>query len=302
MPKPRKIPFPRKDIREALNAIAQHPTGMPRKVIRAPKLTAQEAAALAARTTKKQPLFIKREARKLTAQQLDNIARQISRERGISVSLAKEALWKELSTQPPAKGVRQPVVLSKAIPTREDLELKGYRAVKYKGQVVYLSPGQLKQIAKDAGIKIETTTTIKGQATPSKGIYERTTGISPEARAAADRRAMADAERLRTEAIREWTIQQRDFKIDSTKTRNPAESTDIKRSPLSAKAETYAEALFKKAYKQLSTAEKKTIKIIIETEARLASKATSSVVGRNIPRGGGGIGGVGLGQGIEQIK
>lgn len=327
---PKKVtPRLTKDVREAIRDMSKAPFGRPKKPSDFPKLTTAEAEEIKTSQNKKQPLYIKREGQKLTAKQLDNIATRISKERGISYNQAKELLWKELSKAPLAKDVKQPgVVLSKKIPTREQLESTGYRAVKYQGKTVYLSPAQVKQVAKDLGIKVELapTTPLK----PSEGVrvsaipeetfltkQEKTyltqekikaAGIaaeeskfrgidklSPEARAVQDRAAAAEAERLRSEAIKSWEAQAKAAQTDP-RVRPPVEGLN-KPSPASPQAEAYAERLYQKAYKQLSPNERKAIKIIVEEEARRAAKVTSSRVGQNVKRpmppiGGGAIGGL----------
>lgn len=282
---PKKVtPRLSKDVREVISEMSKAPHGRPKKPSDFPKLTTAETEKIKAEQNKKQPLYIKREGKNLTAKQLDSIAKSISRERGISFNQAKELLWKQLSKSPIAKDVKQPgVILSKKIPTREELESTGYRAVKYQGKTVYLSPAQVKQVAKDLGVPVDFKdgkTNLFGEST--KGSYEKITGISPEARAVADRKAAAEAERLRSEAMRDWQTQAKAAQIDK-KVRPPAEALG-KPSPASPQAEAYADRLYKKAYQQLSPNERKAIKIIIEEEARRAAKATSSKVGQGIKR------------------
>lgn len=311
---PKKVtPRLSKDVREVISEMSKAPHGRPKKPSDFPKLTTAETEKIKAEQNKKQPLYIKREGKNLTAKQLDSIAKSISRERGISFNQAKELLWKELSKSPIAKDVKQPgVILSKKIPTREELESTGYRAVKYQGKTVYLSPAQVKQVAKDLGVPVEFTSKVsfkdaKVSAIPKEtflteeqktyltqekikaaGIaaeesrYKGIDKLSPEARAVADRKAAAEAERLRSEAMRDWQTQAKAAQIDK-KVRPPAEALG-KPSPASPQAEAYADRLYKKAYQQLSPNERKAIKIIIEEEARRAAKATSSKVGQGIKR------------------
>lgn len=305
---PKKItPRLTKDVRAVIREMSQNPTGKSGKGAnkRNPKLTQAEVEANKRQATKVQPLFIKQDPKKLTAAQMDKIVKAISRDRGISVSKAKEVLWKELSKSPASKPVKQPTILSKAIPTRQELQATGHRAVTYKGQTIYLSPAQITQIAKDAGIKVDfpkgADVNLFKQA--PKGSYEKTTGISPEARAAIDRKAAAEEMRLRLEAMRDWERQSKAADVNP-RVRKPAEAIG-KASPTSAKAEAYAERLYQKAYRELSPNERKSIKIIIEEEARRTARATTSVVGKNTPpRGGlsGGIPGLGFSPGLDQIK
>lgn len=295
---PKKVtPRLTKDVREAIRDMSKAPFGKPKKPSDFPKLTVAEAEEIKTSQGKKQPLYIKREGQKLTAKQLDNIAARISKERGISYNQAKEMLWKELSKAPLAKDVKQPgVTLSKKIPTREQLESTGYRAVKYQGKTVYLSPAQVKQVAKDLGVPIgfkDAKTNLFDE--PTKSSYEKITNISPEARAIRDRAAAAEAERLRSEAMKSWEAQAKAAQTDP-RVRPPAEGLN-KPSPASPQAEAYANRLYQKAYKQLSPNERKTIKIIVEEEARRAAKVTSSKVGQNVKRplppiGGGAVGGL----------
>ena len=266
-----KIP---KDWREALRDVGSYPAGKPQKTsVRNQKpLLSKEAQEL---QSKKQPLFIKKEPIKLNNAQIEKIAAQISRERGISISKAKEVLWSELKKAPSTTKVNQPTILSKKIPTRQEVESAG-RVVKYKGQEITLTPGQLKKLyPESSGVKT--------------GNYERLTGISPEARAALDRKAAAEAERLRAEAMQDWKVQSKAAEVNP-RVRKPAEALN-KPSPVSAKAEQYAQRLMNKAYRELSPLEKKTIKIIIEEEARLANKATTSSTTRRLGMLGGGFGG-----------
>mgnify|MGYP003336046385 CR=1 FL=1 len=293
-----------KDVREVIREMSQNPTGKSGKGANrtTPKLTQAEVEAAKQRAQKVQPLFIKQDPKKLNAEQINKTIKAIAKERGITIAKAKEVLWKELSKSPPVSRVGQPTVLSKAIPTRQELESSGYRAVKYQGKTIYLSPAQIKQIAKDAGIKVDFP---KGSEVSlfkesPKGSYQKITGISPEARAAIDRKAAQEELRLRLEAMRDWEAQNKAAAVDP-RVRKPAEALG-KASPTSTKAELYAERLYQKAYKELTPNERKSIKIIIQEEARRASQVNSSVVGRrNIPRIGG-IPGVGFGQGLDQIK
>lgn len=266
-----KIP---KDWREALKYIGSYPAGKPQKSsVRSQRpFLSKEARQLQA---KKQPLFIKRDPVKLNSAEVEKIANQISKQRGISVAKAKEVLWKELQKAPAAKNINQPIVLSKKIPTRQELESAG-RVVKYKGQEIVLSPGQLKKLYPES----------TGAKT---GNYERMTGVSPEARAALDRKAAAEAERLRAEAMQDWKAQSKAAEVNP-RVRKPAEALG-KPSPTSIKSEQYAQRLMNKAYRELSPLEKKTIKIIIEEEARMANKATTSAATRRLGMLGGGLGG-----------
>lgn len=282
---PKKVvPRLNKDVREVIREMSKAPFGKPKKPSDSPKLTTAEAEYEASKRSTKRPLYIKREGKKLTPKQLDKIAARISRERGIAFNQAKELLWKELSKAPISKDVKQPgVMLSKAIPTREQLESTGYRAVKYQGKIIFLSPGQVKEVAKGLGIDVE----FKGGQDnlfdeKPKGIYERSFRLSPEGRAAADRAAAAEAERLRVEAIKDWEAQARAAQTDP-RVRPPAETLN-KPSPASPQAEAYADRLYKKAYQQLTPKERKAIKIIIEEEARRAARATSSKVGQGVKR------------------
>lgn len=287
MAKPPKKITPRltADMRQAIRDMSKAPFGKPGKVTKFPQLTTVEAEELKARETKKEPLYIKREGRQLTAKQIDNIAQQISRERGIAFNQAKELLWEELSKAPISKDVKQPgVMLSKAIPTREQFESTGYRAVQYQGKTIYLSPAQVKKVAKDLGVKVEFkdgASNLFGEST--KNQYEKITGISPEARAVQDRKAAAESERLRSEAIKDWEAQARAAETNE-RIRKPAEAIG-KPSPTSPKAEAYADRLYQKAFQQLTPKERKAIQMIIEQEARNASKAQSSVVGKGVTRG-----------------
>jgi hypothetical protein len=218
---------------------------------------------------------------KLTPQQIESNIKQIAKDRAISYNLAKEMFWEELKKSPKTNPVNQPTVLSKAIPTRAELESTGYRAVKYQGKTIYLSPAQVKQIAKDLGIKVDFKggqTNLFGEGT--KGQYEKITGISPEARSAIDRKAAAEAERLRTEAMRDWQAQSK-ASVTNKMVRPPAEQLKAV-SAASPKAEAYAERLYKKAFQTLTPKERKAINMIIEEEARRAQKATSSRVGQGI--------------------
>jgi hypothetical protein len=310
---PKKVtPRLSKDVREVIREMSKAPFGTAGKVTKFPQLTTAEAEELKARQKKVAPLQIKREGKELNAKQLDSIAKRISKDRGISFNQAKEMLWKELSKSPKSTPVNQPTVLSKAIPTREQLESTGYRAVKYQGKTIYLSPAQVKQIASDLGIKVDLKggqTNLFGEST--RGSYEKITGVSPEARAVIDRKAAAEAERLRTEAMRDWQAQSK-ASATNPMVRPPAEQLKAV-SAASPKAEAYAERLYKKAFQQLTPKERKAINMIIEEEARRAQKATSSKVGQGVKPDsyrppvlkGGALGGVlGFGGGglIDQIK
>lgn len=314
---PKKIPQRlTADMREAIREMSKAPFGSAGKPSKFPQLTTAEAEELKAKAQKVQPLTIKREGVKLTPEQLDKVAKRVSKEKGISFNQAKELLWKELSKSPISKDVKQPgTMLSKKIPTREQFESEGYRAVKYQGKVIYLSPAQVKQIAKDLGVPIEKSPAIPLK--PSEGVRvsalpeetfltkqeqafltqekikaagvaaeeSRFRGIdklSPEARAIQDRRAAAEAERLRSEAIRDWENQARAAQVNP-EVRKPSEALN-KPSPASAKAENYANRLYEKAFQQLSKQERKAIQMIIEEEARRAQKASSSKISENMAK------------------
>lgn len=285
---PKKItPRLTSDVREAIREMSKAPFGRPGKVTNFPQLTTAEAEELKARETKKPPLFVKREGQKLTAKQIDNIAKRISRERGIAYNQAKELLWEELSKAPISKDVKQPgTMLAKAIPTREQFEATGYRAVQYQGKTIYLSPAQVKQVAKDLGIKVEFkdgSSNLFGESPTGKSQYEKITGLSPEARAVQDRKAAAEAERLRSEAIKDWETQAKAAETNP-RVRKPAEAIG-KASPASAKSEAYAERLYQRTFKELTPKERKAIQMIIEQEARNAAKAQTPKVGKGVTRG-----------------
>ena len=286
-----------KDVRDVLREMSQHPTGMPRKIAKSPQLTAAEAEAAKQAAKKVQPLTIKQWGKKLTPAEIEKAAKIISKERGISVAKAKEQLWKELKNPPLTKPtVSAPTFISKKIPTRQEFESMGYRAVKYKGQTVWLSPGQLKNIDKGTSGPIPRTQ------------YEQITNITPERRKIIDQQAAKQELQLRLEAIRDWENQQKASKINK-EVRPPAEAAKGA-SPVSSKAENYAERLYQKSFKTLTPNERKKIQMIIEEEARRAQRATSSVVGKNVkrnsftPTGGlpGGVIGFGGGGIIDQIK
>lgn len=81
---------------------------------------------------------------------------EISKKHGISEWKVKQLIKEELSrspgfARPTLTSTKQPIFLSKKIPTREEFESVGHRAVRYKGKIIYLSPAQIKQIAKDFG-------------------------------------------------------------------------------------------------------------------------------------------------------
>lgn len=302
MPKPPKKIIPRnsKDIRDVLREMSQHPTGMPRKVPRTPRYTPAEKAEIERALKKVLPIHILKNPEKLTYQQLDNVKEELSKIRGRNIALSKEILWKELKTPPKSGGPVKTVFLSKNIPTRQELENAGYRAVKYRGQTVFLSPAQIKEIKKIYG---------DSEPMPRRTMYEQITNITPERRALYDKAAAKEAIALDIEARNSWKIQQKDAKLKPQLVRDPVEGLN-KTSPISAKAEAYAERLFQKAYKVLTPNERKSIKMIIEEEARRAAKAAASVVGRkNIRRDSflptsiplGGIGSLGGGL-IDQIK
>lgn len=314
---PKKVPQRlTADMREAIREMSKAPFGSAGKPSKFPQLTTAEAEELKAKAQKVQPLTIKREGVKLTPEQLDKVAKRVSKEKGISFNQAKELLWEELSKSPISKDVKQPgTMLSKKIPTREQFESEGYRAVKYQGKVIYLSPAQVKQVAKDLGVPIEKSPAIPLK--PSEGVRasalpeetfltkqeqafltqekikaagaaaeeSRFRGIdklSPEARAIQDRRAAAEAERLRSEAIRDWENQARAAQVNP-EVRKPSEALN-KPSPTSVKAENYANRLYEKAFQQLSKQERKAIQMIIEEEARRAQKASGSKISENMAK------------------
>ena len=198
--------------------------------------------------------------------------------------------------------IKQPTVtLPKGIPFRSEVEDVAPRAVTYKGKVIYLTPGQITAM----GLKpdILSSTSLKGLtvgALPedtylTKGEQSFLTQekmkvasdaatetryrdfLGVESRAARDAQATLDADRLRAEAAKDWSNQAR-AAATNPEVRSPAEALG-KATPDSAKAESYAERLFQKAYKELSPKERKDIKIIIEEENRRAQKVTRSTVG-----------------------
>ena len=320
---PKKItPRLSKDVREVIKEMSKAPFGTVKSSSDFPKLTTEEVEAEKLKRTKTPPLYIKKDPKQLTKKQFDDIAKGISRERGISFNKAKQLLWEELSTSPKANPVTQPVSLSKAIPTREQLQSEGYRAVKYQGRVIYLSPAQIKQIAKDLGIKVEKAPTLSLSASEgvrvsaipeetfltkkekelltqekikaaNESAMEQRYKSPAEIRKVTDVAAEKEALRLRREALRDWENQAR-AALTNPRVRPPIEGLN-KPSPTSAQAEAYAERLYKKAYQQLTPNERKSIKIIIEEEARRAARATSSKVGQGVKRPLPPIGGTALG-------
>jgi hypothetical protein len=169
--------------------------------------------------------------------------------------------------------VKQPeFIAGKAIPTRQEVEDVGARAVKYKGKTIYLTPGQIKQL----GLPVDYPETTFGnlfgedrsQAKKAQDILNREIK---------DAESVKEEIRLRAEAAKDWSNQAR-AAATNPEVRNPAEALG-KATPDSAKAESYAERLFQKAYKELSPKERKDIKIIIEEENRRAQKVTRSTVG-----------------------
>jgi hypothetical protein len=198
--------------------------------------------------------------------------------------------------------IKQPtVILPKGIPFRSEIEDVAPRAVSYKGKTIYLTPGQI--IAMGLKPDILPSTSLKGLtvgALPedtyltkgeqsfltqekmktasnaaTEARYRDFLGVEP--RAARDAQETLNAERLRSEAAKDWSNQAR-AAATNPEVRNPAEALG-KATPDSAKAEAYAERLFQKAYKELSPKERKDIKIIIEEENRKAQKVTRSTVG-----------------------
>jgi len=280
---PKKItPRLSKDIRDVLREMSQHPTGMPRKVAKNPQLTPAEIAEAKRLREKKQPLTIKQWGKKLSPEEIQKTIKAISKQRGITIAKAKETFWKELKNPPlVSKPSNQIRISGKKIPTRQEFEQLGYRAVKYNGQTIFLSPAQIKQAAKDAGIRVNFP---GGQPVNKSGrsTYEQITGITPERRKIIDQNAAKQELQLRLEAIRDWENQQKASKINK-EVRPPAEAAKGA-SPTSAKAESYAERLYQKAFSTLSKQERKQIQMIIEEEARRARRATQSVTGKNVRR------------------
>jgi hypothetical protein len=171
--------------------------------------------------------------------------------------------------------IKQPtVILPKGIPFRSEIEDVAPRAVSYKGKTIYLTPGQIKAMRLVADYP---ESTFVGGEVKSKTQYERITGISPLSREIKDVESVKAETRLRAEAAKDWSNQAR-AAATNPEVRNPAEALG-KATPDSAKAESYAERLFQKAYKELLPNERKSIKIIIEEENRKAQKVTRSTVG-----------------------
>jgi len=303
---PKKVPQRlNKDVREVIKEMSKAPFGRPGKVNKTPMLTVAETEEIKAKAKIPPILEIKKEPLKLTPKQKEARIKEISKERGISYSKAKEVLRKELATAPKSTAVKQPeITLAKAIPTRQEVEDVSTRAVKYKGKTIYLTPGQITAL----GLKpdILPSTSLKGltvgalpqdtyltkgeqsfltqekmkvasdAATETR--YRNFLGV--ESRAVQDAQATLDADQLRAEAAKDWSNQAR-AAATNPEVRNPAEALG-KATPDSAKAESYAERLYQKAYKELSNQERKRIKIIIEEDARRAAKATQSTVGREM--------------------
>ena len=194
--------------------------------------------------------------------------------------------------------------MPKGIPFRSEIEDVAPRAVSYKGKIIYLTPGQITALGLKpdilpstslkgltVGALPEDTYLTKGEQSfltqekmkvasdaATEARYRDFLGV--ESRAIRDAQAASDAERLRDEAAKDWSNQAR-AAATNPEVRNPAEALG-KATPDSAKAESYAERLYQKAYKELSSQERKRIKIIIEEDARRAAKATQSTVGREM--------------------
>lgn len=297
-----------KDVKEVIKEISKAPFGRASKPDKSrPMLTVAETLETKEAQTKAAPVTIKKPAAELTAKEKDKAIKQIAKERGISYNQAKEALRKELAVAPKATPVKQPTVtLPKGIPFRSEVEDVAPRAVTYKGKVIYLTPGQITAM----GLKpdILSSTSLKGLtvgALPeetylTKGEQSFLTQekmkaasdaatearyrdfLGVESRAARDAQEALEAERLRSEAAKDWSNQAR-AAATNPEVRNPAEALG-KATPDSAKAEAYAERLFQKAYKELSPNERKSIKIIIKEEASRAQKVTRSVVGAQMDK------------------
>jgi len=172
--------------------------------------------------------------------------------------------------------VKQPeFIAGKAIPTRQEVEDVSTRAVKYKGKTIYLTPGQIKQL----GLPVDYPKTTfgnlfgedKAQAKKAEDLLNREIK---------DVKSIKESNMLREEAAKDWSNQAR-AAATNPQVRDPLEALG-KATPDSAKAESYAERLYQKAYKELSIQERKRIKIIIEEDARRAAKATQSTVGREM--------------------
>jgi len=267
-----------KDVKEVIKEISKAPFGRASKPDKSrPMLTVTETEQAKEAAKKVPPVTVKKEGLKLTDVQKDKAIKQIAKERSIAYNEAKEVLRKELATTPKATPVKQTdVVLSKAIPTRQEIEDVAPRAVTYRGKVIYLTPAQIKQLGLSVDYPETTFGNLFGEQQP-KTQYERMTGISPLSRQIKDIESAKEETRLRTQALNDWNNQARAASVNP-EVRSPAEALG-KATPDSAKAEAYAERLYQKAYKELSPKERKDIKIIIEEENRRAQKATRSTVG-----------------------
>lgn len=272
-----------KDVKEVIKEISKAPFGRASKPDKSrPMLTIAETLEAKEAQTKSAPVTIKKPAVKLTDAQKDKAIKQIAKERGIAYNEAKEILRKELATAPKATPVKQTdVVLSKAIPTRQEIEDVAPRAVTYRGKVIYLTPAQIKQLGLSVDYPETTFGNLFGEQQP-KTQYERMTGITPLSRQIKDVESAKEETRLRTQALNDWNNQARAAAINP-EVRSPAEALG-KATPDSAKAEAYAERLFQKAYKELSPKERKNIKEIISEENRRAQKVTRSVVGAQMDK------------------
>ena len=272
-----------KDVKEVIKEISKAPFGRASKPDKSrPMLTIAETLEAKEAQTKSAPVTIKKPAVKLTDAQKDKAIKQIAKERGIAYNEAKEVLRKELATAPKATPVKQTdIVLSKAIPTRQEIEDVAPRAVTYRGKVIYLTPAQIKQLGLSVDYPETTFGNLFGEQQP-KTQYERMTGITPLSRQIKDVESAKEETRLRTEALNDWNNQARAAAINP-EVRSPAEALG-KATPDSAKAEAYAERLFQKAYKELSPKERKNIKEIISEENRRAQKVTRSVVGAQMDK------------------
>lgn len=272
-----------KDVKEVIKEISKAPFGRASKPDKSkPKLTIAETLETKEAQTKTPPLTIKKPGLELTDVQKDKALKQIAKERGISYNQAKEVLRKELATAPKATPIKQTdVVLSKAIPTRQEIEDVAPRAVTYRGKVIYLTPAQIKKLGLSVDYPETTFGNLFGEQQP-KTQYEKITNISPPTRQIKDVESIKEEARLRSEALNDWNNQARAAAVNP-EVRNPAEALG-KATPDSAKAEAYAERLFQKAYKELTPNERKSIKIIIKEEASRAQKATRSVVGAQMDK------------------
>ncbi|NDC49538.1 MAG: hypothetical protein EBZ61_10765 [Micrococcales bacterium] len=268
-----------KDVKEVIKEISKAPFGRASKPDKSrPMLTLAETEKAKEAAKKVSPITVKKEAAKLTSAEKDKAIKQIAKERGISYNQAKEALRKELATAPKATPVKQPTVtLPKGIPFRSEIEDIAPRAVTYKGKVIYLTPGQIKQL----GLPVDYPETTFGnlfgedrsQAKKAQDILNREIK---------DAESVKEEIKLRAEAAKDWSNQAR-AAATNPQVRDPLEALG-KATPDSAKAEAYAERLFQKAYKELSPNERKSIKIIIKEEASRAQKVTRSVVGAQMDK------------------